>query len=426
MIETALTAGLTSVGMDVFLVGPIPTPAVGMLARSMRADLGVMISASHNPFEDNGIKFFGPDGFKLSDAAEEAIEALLEDEPELAEPALIGRAQRIDDHRARYMEFTKTTFPRGQRLDGLKVVVDCANGAGYRTAPEVLWELGAEVVPIAVAPDGFNINKGCGSTNPEAAAAAVVAHGADLGISLDGDADRVLVIDETGAVADGDQFMALIADRWAAEGKLAKNTLVATVMSNLGLERHLAAQGLGLVRTAVGDRYVVEAMREGGYNLGGEQSGHIVMTDHVTTGDGLIAALQFLSAMVETGRRASELAQDLPGISAGSDQRALSQGGGAARRGERARRNLGRREPDGQPGPARHPQVRHRAAGPDHGRVRRPRAPARDRRRHRGRGGAFRLSRGQAMPKVNGDSRNMERTWSPYGDCIPRQEAKRL
>ena len=312
MIETALTAGLTSVGMDVFLVGPIPTPAVGMLARSMRADLGVMISASHNPFEDNGIKFFGPDGFKLSDAAEEAIEALLEEEPELAEPALIGRAQRIDDHRARYMEFAKTTFPRGQRLDGLKVVVDCANGAAYRTAPEVLWELGAEVVPIAVSPDGFNINKGCGSTHPEAAAAAVVAHGADLGISLDGDADRVLVIDETGAVADGDQFMALIADRWAAEGKLAKDTLVATVMSNLGLERHLAAQGLRLVRTAVGDRYVVEAMREGGYNLGGEQSGHIVMTDHVTTGDGLIAALQFLSAMVETGRQASELARVFP------------------------------------------------------------------------------------------------------------------
>lgn len=312
MLETALIAGFTSVGMDVFLVGPVPTPAVGMLARSMRADLGVMISASHNPFQDNGIKFFGPDGFKLSDAAEEAIEALVEGEPALAEPTRIGRATRIDDGRGRYMEFAKTSFPRGQRLDGLKVVVDCANGAAYRTAPEVLWELGAEVVAIGVKPDGFNINAGVGSTHPEAAVAAVREHGADLGISLDGDADRVMIVDETGTVADGDQVMALIADRWAAEGRLAKGTLVATVMSNLGLERHLAGQGLRLLRTAVGDRYVVEAMREGGYNLGGEQSGHIVMTDHVTTGDGLIAALQFLSAMVETGRPASELGQVFP------------------------------------------------------------------------------------------------------------------
>lgn len=312
MIETALTAGFTSVGMNVFLVGPVPTPAVGMLARSMRADLGVMISASHNPFQDNGIKFFGPDGFKLSDAAEEEIEALLEAAPELAEPARIGRAQRIDDGRGRYMEFAKTTFPKGLRLDGLKVVVDCANGAAYRTAPEVLWELGAEVIPVGVSPDGFNINKGVGSTHPQAAVAAVVAHEADLGVSLDGDADRVMIVDETGVVADGDQLMALIADRWAAEGRLAKGTLVATVMSNLGLERHLAAQGLGLLRTAVGDRYVVEAMREGGFTLGGEQSGHIVMTDYVTTGDGLIAALQFLAAMVETGRRASELARVFP------------------------------------------------------------------------------------------------------------------
>jgi phosphoglucosamine mutase len=312
MLETALTAGFTSVGMDVFLVGPVPTPAVGMLARSMRADLGVMISASHNPFEDNGIKFFGPDGFKLSDAVEEEIESLLEAAPALAEPAAIGRAQRIDDARGRYMEFAKTTFPRGLRLDGLRVVVDCANGAAYRAAPEVLWELGAEVIPVAVSPDGFNINKGCGSTHPEAAAAAVVAHGADLGISLDGDADRVLIIDETGSVADGDQFMALIAGRWAAEGRLAHGTLVATVMSNLGLERHLAARGLSLLRTAVGDRYVVEAMRAGGYNLGGEQSGHVVMTDFVTTGDGLIAALQFLSAMVETGHPASALASVFP------------------------------------------------------------------------------------------------------------------
>jgi phosphoglucosamine mutase len=312
MLENALTAGFTSVGMNVFLVGPVPTPAVGYLTRSMRADLGVMISASHNPFQDNGIKFFGPDGFKLSDAAEEAIEALLDTAPALAEPQHIGRATRIDDGRGRYMEFTKTTFPRGLRLDGLRVVVDCANGAAYRTAPEVLWELGAEVIPIGVNPDGFNINKECGSTHTSAAVESVRAHRADLGIALDGDADRVLIIDERGEVADGDQFMALIADRWAGEGKLAKGTLVATVMSNLGLERHLDSRGLKLLRTAVGDRYVVEAMREGGYNLGGEQSGHIVMTDYVTTGDGLIAALQFLAAMVESGRRASEIARVFP------------------------------------------------------------------------------------------------------------------
>lgn len=273
MLETALTAGFTSVGMNVFLVGPIPTPAVGMLARSMRADLGVMISASHNPFEDNGIKFFGPDGFKLSDAAEETIEAMLEETPHLAPPERIGRATRIDDGRGRYMEFAKTTLPRGLRLDGLKVVVDCANGAAYRTAPEVLWELGAEVIPVGVQPNGFNINRDCGSTHPQAAAEAVIAHGADIGISLDGDADRVMIIDETGVVADGDQLMALIADRWASEDRLAHGTLVATVMSNLGLERHLAAQGLRLLRTAVGDRYVVEAMRAGGYNLGGSSPG---------------------------------------------------------------------------------------------------------------------------------------------------------
>ncbi len=237
------------------------------------------------------------------------IEGFLEDAPALAPSSGIGRATRIDDGRGRYIEFAKTSFPRGQRLEGLKVVVDCANGAAYRTAPDVLWELGAEVIPVGVRPDGFNINKSCGSTHPRTAIEAVVAHGADLGISLDGDADRVMIIDETGAVADGDQFMALIAERWAEAGKLAHGTLVATVMSNLGLERHLEARGLKLVRTKVGDRYVVEAMREGGFNLGGEQSGHIVMTDHVTTGDGLIAALQFLSAMVETGRPASDLAR---------------------------------------------------------------------------------------------------------------------
>jgi phosphoglucosamine mutase len=309
MLENALTAGFTSVGMDVFLVGPVPTPAVGMLTRSMRADIGVMISASHNPHHDNGIKFFGPDGYKLSDATEEEIEARLGGDPALADAAKIGRATRIEDGRGRYMEFAKTTFPRRQRLDGLKIVVDCANGAAYRTAPDVLWELGAEVVPISVDPDGFNINDGCGSTRPQRAAAAVLESGADLGISLDGDADRVMIIDERGLIADGDQVMALIAGRWAEEGRLAQGTLVATVMSNLGLERHLDGKGLSLLRTAVGDRYVVEAMRAGGYNLGGEQSGHIVMTDYVTTGDGLIAALQFLAAMVETGRKASALAQ---------------------------------------------------------------------------------------------------------------------
>ncbi len=309
MLENALVAGLLSVGMDAYLLGPVPTPAVGMLTRSMRADLGIMISASHNPHYDNGIKFFGPDGFKLSDEAELAIEALLDTPPALVEPTKIGRARRVEGDRARYMEFAKTTFPRRFRLDGLKVVIDCANGAAYRTAPEVLWELGADVIPIGVKPDGFNINDNCGSTQPEQAQRLVVEQGADLGICLDGDADRLMIIDETGKVADGDQLMALIATRMAAEGRLQGNTLVATVMSNLGLERHMQAQGLTLLRTDVGDRYVVEAMRAGGYNLGGEQSGHIVLRDYVTTGDGLIAALQFLRAMVDSGEKASTLAQ---------------------------------------------------------------------------------------------------------------------
>ncbi|MFV0245910.1 MAG: phosphoglucosamine mutase [Qingshengfaniella sp.] len=307
MLENAMTAGLTSTGMNVLLLGPVPTPAVGFLTRSMRADLGIMISASHNPHHDNGIKFFGPDGFKLSDEAEAEIEAICNREIQLAQPANIGRARRIDDGRGRYVEYAKTTFPRDCRLTGLKVVIDCANGAGYRAAPEVLWELGAEVIPLGTAPDGFNINKGCGSTAPEAAASAVVAHGADVGICLDGDADRLVVIDEMGQVADGDQLMALMATRWAAEGRLNKGTLVATVMSNLGLERHLGAHGVALERTQVGDRYVVEAMRKAGLNMGGEQSGHIVLMDYATTGDGLIAGLQFLAAMVQTGRRASDL-----------------------------------------------------------------------------------------------------------------------
>lgn len=309
MLENALTAGLTSVGMDVFLLGPIPTPAVGMLTRSMRADLGVMISASHNPHHDNGIKFFGPDGFKLSDEVELELERLLDAEPVLAAPEKIGRASRIDGDRARYIEFAKMTFPRNLRLDGLRVVIDCANGAAYKTAPEVLYELGAEIIPLGVSPNGFNINKDVGSTALDAAAEAVRSTRADIGIALDGDADRVMILDENGKVADGDQIMGLIAARWGAEGRLAGNTLVATIMSNLGLERHMEAQGLTLLRTAVGDRYVVEAMREGGYNLGGEQSGHIVFRDYVTTGDGLIAGLQFLAAMAATGQKASELAE---------------------------------------------------------------------------------------------------------------------
>ncbi|MCU0827272.1 MAG: phosphoglucosamine mutase [Tabrizicola sp.] len=307
MLENALTAGLTSTGMNVLLLGPVPTPAVGYLTRSMRADLGVMISASHNPHQDNGIKFFGPDGFKLSDAAEAEIEAMVEGEIQLAQPQNIGRAKRIEDGRGRYQEFVKTSFPTGLRLDGLKVVIDCANGAAYKAAPEVLWELGAEVIPVGVAPNGTNINDRCGSTHTETAAEAVVAHGAHVGISLDGDADRVMILDEMGQVADGDQIMALFAARWADEGRLLGGALVATVMSNLGLEQFLKGRGLRLERTAVGDRYVVERMREGGFNLGGEQSGHIVMTDYATTGDGLIAGLQFLAEMVRTERAASEL-----------------------------------------------------------------------------------------------------------------------
>jgi len=308
MFETALTAGLTSTGMNVLLLGPVPTPAVGYLTRSMRADLGIMISASHNSYEDNGIKFFGPDGFKLSDAAEAEIEALIAGGVTPAAAEKIGRAKRIDDGRFRYVERAKASFPANRSLAGLRVVIDCANGAAYRTAPEVLWELGAELIKIGVSPDGRNINAGCGSTDPGAAQAAVVDYRADVGLCLDGDADRLMVIDERGRVADGDQIMALLATSWAESGRLVDNTLVATVMSNLGLERHLAARGLRLERTPVGDRYVVERMRAGGWRLGGEQSGHIVMTDYATTGDGLIAGLQFLAAMVETGARASELA----------------------------------------------------------------------------------------------------------------------
>ena len=307
MFENALTAGLTSTGMNVLLLGPVPTPAVGLLTTSMRADAGIMISASHNPHHDNGIKFFGPDGFKLSDESEAEIEALVKGEIEPVQANNIGRAKRIDDGRFRYAERVKATFPQGMRLDGLKVVIDCANGAAYKVAPEVLWELGATVIPVGVAPNGFNINDGCGSTSPMSAAETIISHGADIGICLDGDADRVIILDETGQVADGDQIMALFAGRWAKAAKLKGGTLVATVMSNLGLERHMKTQGLTLLRTDVGDRYVVEAMRAGKFNLGGEQSGHIIMTDYATTGDGLLAGLQFLAAMIETGQKASNL-----------------------------------------------------------------------------------------------------------------------
>ncbi len=307
MIENALTAGLCSTGMNVLLLGPVPTPAVGLLTRSMRADLGIMISASHNPATDNGIKFFGPDGFKLSDEAELEIESILEGEIDLVPPLEIGRAKRIDSGLGRYIEYAKTTLPRGASLKGLKVVIDCANGAAYKAAPEVLWELGAEVIPVGVSPDGYNINKNVGSTMPGAAAETVVAHGADVGICLDGDADRVLILDEHGHAADGDQIMALLARRFAEAERLNDGTLVATVMSNLGLERFLQGHGLNLERTGVGDRYVVEKMRERGLNLGGEQSGHIVMTDYATTGDGLIAGLQFLMALADIGQPASAL-----------------------------------------------------------------------------------------------------------------------
>jgi len=311
MIENALVAGFTSVGMDVVQFGPIPTPAVAMLAASMRADLGVMISASHNPYYDNGIKLFGPDGYKLSDADELKIEALVEaigagDAP-LADAPQIGRARRVEDGRGRYIHAVKSTFPEHLRLDGLKVVVDCANGAAYQTAPATFWELGAELVPLGVSPNGTNINEGCGSTAPALLQETVVAAGADIGIALDGDADRLIVVDETGAIIDGDQIMALIGTSWARRGTLRGGGVVATVMSNLGLERLLKGQGIDLLRTKVGDRYVLEEMRARGCNVGGEQSGHMILSDYATTGDGTIAALQVLAALVESGKRASEV-----------------------------------------------------------------------------------------------------------------------
>ncbi|HUK59836.1 MAG TPA: phosphoglucosamine mutase [Stellaceae bacterium] len=308
LIEPALTAGFIAMGMDVILAGPLPTPAIAMLTRSLRADAGVMISASHNPYEDNGIKLFGPDGYKLSDEIEQTIEEQIDRAcQERATAQGLGRAKRLDDAGGRYIEFVKSSFPRGLRLDGLKIVVDCAHGAAYRVAPTVLWELGAEVVPIGVAPDGFNINRECGTMGIAATQRAVREHNAHLGIALDGDADRLLMVDEAGRVLDGDQLMARIALNWRRNGQLSGKGVVATVMSNLGFERHLAAHGISVTRTAVGDRYVVDAMRRIGCNLGGEQSGHIILADYSTTGDGLMAALQVLAAIVETGAPASEV-----------------------------------------------------------------------------------------------------------------------
>jgi phosphoglucosamine mutase len=311
MIEPALVAGFASVGMDVRLFGPLPTPAVAMMTRSMRADLGVMISASHNDFADNGIKLFGPDGYKLSDEREAKIEALMDEglQEGLAGPRELGRVQRIDDAQARYVEIAKASFPRSLTLGGLRVVIDCANGAAYKVAPTALYELGAEVVSLGIAPNGTNINAECGSTHPQAMAKAVKEYRADIGIALDGDADRVTICDERGLVVDGDQIMAIIAQAWAADGRLKGGGVVATVMSNLGFERFLGERGLKLERTKVGDRYVMERMLEGGFNLGGEPSGHIILSDISTTGDGLIAALQVLAVMVQSGKPMSALAR---------------------------------------------------------------------------------------------------------------------
>ncbi len=314
MLENAMVAGFTAVGMDVVQVGPMPTPAVALLTRSMRADLGVMISASHNPFEDNGIKLFGPDGYKLSDADELAIEALLDSPPRLAQPTNIGRARRIEDARGRYIHAVKGSLPEHVRLDGLKIVVDCANGAAYNTAPTAMWELGAEVVAIGVTPNGRNINDQCGSTHPALLQETVVASGADIGIALDGDADRLIVVDEQGTIVDGDQIMAALALSWARAGRLRGGGIVATVMSNLGLERRLAAEGLTLERTGVGDRYVLERMRAGGFNMGGEQSGHMILIDHATTGDGTIAALQLLAALIDSGKPASDFLRQFEAV----------------------------------------------------------------------------------------------------------------
>ena len=309
MIENAMVAGFTSVGMDVMLLGPMPTPAIAMLTRSMRADIGVMISASHNAYEDNGIKLFGPDGYKLSDEVEGEIEVLLDEDlgRRLSKSPALGRATRVDSAQARYIEFAKRTLPRHLSLEGLRIVLDCANGAAYKVAPEALWELGAEVFSIGVSPDGFNINHNVGSTSPAALIGKVREMRADVGIALDGDADRLLMVDEKGTVIDGDQLMAVIAQSWMEDGRLSKPGLVTTIMSNLGLERYLEAQGLSMIRTAVGDRYVLEHMREHGFNVGGEQSGHIILSDFSTTGDGLVAALQVLAVVKRHNKPVSEV-----------------------------------------------------------------------------------------------------------------------
>lgn len=311
MIESALLSGFTAVGCEVFALGPMPTPAVAMLTRSLRADIGVMISASHNPYHDNGIKLFDADGYKLSDEMELKIESLIDTDSSTlhVDAEHIGRATRVESARERYIEFAKRTLPRNLRLDGLRIVIDCANGAGYRVAPAALWELGAEVIEIGVEPNGRNINLKCGSTAPEALIDKVRETRADIGIALDGDADRVVIVDETGSIVDGDQLMAVIGESWHRKGRLAAGGVVATVMSNLGLERYLKSLGLSLARTPVGDRYVVEHMRKHGFNVGGEQSGHIVMSDYVTTGDGLVSALQVLAVVVSTGRPVSEVCQ---------------------------------------------------------------------------------------------------------------------
>ena len=309
MLEPAMVAGFTSIGVDVVLVGPMPTPAVAMLTRSLRADLGVMLSASHNTYEDNGIKLFGPDGRKLSDGNEARIEELMAQPPQLADPGRLGRARRLDDARGRYIEIAKATFPKGLRLDGLKLVVDCAHGACYALAPRILFELGAEVIPIGVEPDGFNINSDCGATAPQAMCRAVPEHDAHAGISLDGDGDRLVMADETGTLIDGDCILALIAASWQEDGRLCGDGVVGTAMSNLGLERYLAGLGLDLVRASIGDRYVLQAMRDGGYTLGGEQSGHIIMSDHATTGDGILAALQVLAVLLRSASPLSRIAR---------------------------------------------------------------------------------------------------------------------
>ena len=384
MIETALVAGFTSVGMDVLLLGPIPTPAVAMLTRSMRADLGVMISASHNPYDDNGIKLFGPDGYKLSDEVEHKIETLIDADKskQLAKSAELGRAKRIDGVHDRYIEFAKRTMPRNLSLDGLRVVIDCANGAAYKVAPEALWELGADVVTIGVEPDGFNINHDCGSTAPDTLCRKVREMRADIGIALDGDADRVVIADEHGHLIDGDQLLAVIAESWNEDRLLTKPGIVATVMSNLGLERYLQSLKLSLIRTPVGDRYVLERMREQGYNLGGEQSGHIILSNYTTTGDGFIAALQLLAVVKKKNKPVSEVChrfEPLPQVMRNVRYRS----GKPLELVPGALRHRRRRKPPQRPRPSRHPPVRHRARDPHHGRRRRQGDGGRSRRRHR-------------------------------------------